>query len=172
MSFVKEPVGHTCPIINNVLRDFTSINPASADGRNKVEQVTQLVDNFSDFLSEQLDLLVSEVDTDKVKKIIATLSERISEHREGVSCQQQKIDSILENIEDYSSANIGNPFVPLEEIRNANVTLRAWGTSANQELADAEKRLTQAENAIQDLESEVSELKSEIQKLENEHAMI
>lgn len=101
MSFVKEPVGHICPIINNVLKDFTSINLASADARNRVEQMTQLVDSFSDFLSEQFDLLVSEVDTDKVKSIILALSEKVSEHRESVSCHQQKMDSILGNIEDY-----------------------------------------------------------------------
>src|SRR5688572_5049408 len=86
-----------------------------------------------------------------------------------------KIDDVISMVHDFyksggeMSVYDYNSFEKkMEQIRDANSTLREWGNEQNQLAEEYEKDLDDAKDEIADLRDEIKALKSEIRVLEDD----
>lgn len=97
--------------------------------------------------------------------------------RSGVPKTCPKIDQVGDFIEN-TTIDITTPYGDdieraaesaremLEEIREANLTLREWGNDKAEELEETEKIVKELEDKITDLEDEISRMRRRIEFLE------
>lgn len=77
----------------------------------------------------------------------------------GYTCPD--IDDVISGIQDAEKALHGL-VNRLENLREANETLRIWGSEKEEELEKCESDLNEANDKISELENEIKELKAEI----------
>jgi predicted nucleic acid-binding Zn-ribbon protein len=105
-------------------------------------------------------------DIDRIKEIITSIVKQMDR------CDKNdSIESLLENIEDWSSSlgSIGfGRTCELEDLRDSNSSLRDWGNQMYEEANDLENEVSKLTDQIVELEDQISDLNDEIKDLQNE----